>query len=1521
MQSVVALTSLALLKLPLALETLVELSTANVSSGNDSGDAPYLLNVAAVNEVNDILTQAASFCLLNASPTVFAWGILMQTAREIALLNRESREVRQSQRAADRYGTADSSDTDSGDRPASRHKPLRRRSSTGSDTSQQSSYLEEILDRIMDTVLDEDPISYMAKSAVDGSHVFTVITTLAVDFCTPYGAEHDGKSGLKMRRVLLDLIRAALDWIPYQPELILAALAVLTGAERYWELWDRPEGLHDVEPAWFFLNDDSCMQKLYLVALSRFPYESVPFLQLCRAFALCKPAKSDAKLPIWSMLQELDSFTCQLPAGFEAYETIREDEDANYIRLREDLCISSHRVGSPSVQIKKSMRFSRTLTASAQSSNLQELPRGTVGRALSETRPFVVLWHHDYSALEYMGKVLRCASTNENMTTASTSSPLSREVVAEIIDLINTMLLSAARNTAAPDLDLGRSILENASDGLDRNQDVISIVFEIFEDELYRRRKISEVEGPGDILVRCIQFTYALIPFMPDRVWPFLGRSGLLGINDGESLLSSVVISTETVIGRYSFLLGCIRVLEALLADMITHAVSRKIPTKAVARFGAADIMGTGVSHKSMGKIVLGFMRLLVDVLGSTMNWKFLVQEERLEINTRICNIIITILSHCYAVDDSVDVSQKLTAPLAPTAEYLLAVSLSSGGELVFKPLFHIFLEGLNPPSTNLVTKGLSYRTAQVIATLNLSLLLIEVNHLSDRGPTSLEDKLFKAIPIIAKLYAAHECYKSPVVRLVDALVRSIAAADEQPPSLLGRVGQGVATRFLEVLSITDQPFSDSVLSTGIWRLFTAVVSKRQQWLAIFILTGSTPRQAFKDRSSTDKPRHAEPILGIALERLSELEKLRPERAVSVLEFVKTAADNWPWVLPTVEEHPEFSKSISRFLEALGSPSNERDKSNADFNKIQMGAYIVDILAMCAHHTQSTGNLTFSRKLLPSLAYVIQHGVSVPSYNNSLHQNLKRNFESRFTGCSLINFKRTTLTRPALGREFYYDIEIANEMLLFDAAWSGKRNSGFLGEFERANVNMSVVEAQVSLLHSWASLAIELSATLSTDSKFQISMISVISCCLKANIAQSDVKVAVFEKLNQMRAELAFTLLERLVHAKCAAPSIKGILAIAWDTLRNCEADLEIALQNDNAEYYRLLLKILCLALQVHANEVASSGNAGDASPISMLSVAPETTNIVLEIINIVVAHGFRSLVSLLHNSRSLVQPADFGLITALLRTSFSVPGITRNTTHLVTAFADSQTARCASTLLSWSDQIATNNDPIFGELSILFLLEMSSVPALAESLAVDGVLNHICSTNLVNYLRQSKGMGPFDPPIRLYSIWSRGFLPFLLHLLHAVGAPMAAEIAGVLNSFVSQLARASSAFDEETLVPSSNELPKRITLSMASEAQSLAVISGILDSFREAGASAGIVAANIAAVKWDRAQVREDLETWMANREALRQAIVPTSDSEELLLRTKPAKESNEVQNKLEERVIESLKATLSIIGTENDR
>ena len=445
----------------------------------------------------------------------------------------------------------------------------------------------------------------------------------------------------------------------------------------------------------------------------------------------------------------------------------------------------------------------------------------------------------------------------------------------------------------------------------------------------------------------------------------------------------------------------------------------------------------------------------------------------------------------------------------------------------------------------------------------------------------------------------------------------------------------------------------------------------------------------------------------------------------------------------------------------------------------------------------------------------------------------------------------------------------------------------------------------------------ELSGPLATESKFQQIMAVAVSNCLKAN-TENQLPVVIFERLAQSRADLAFTLLQRLLEHKSTEVEVKAILPVAWDTLRRRDPNMGSALSGGDADYYRVLLKILYLALQAHAlssdSESQEDLNASTAQGLTVRSQTRSNVQIGLEILSTVVAQGFRSLTIILHESPTLVHPSDFSLITAILRSVLQIPSLSRNTAHLISAFSDSQTARCAATLLSWADQLATNGDPIYGELSILFLLEMSSVPALAESLAVEGVMAQILSTNLIRVL-QGRAFGPFDQPRRIYSIWSRGVLPLLLNLLHAVGPPIAPEVSAALNQFPNQLARASSTFTSSPRT-SAKDPTGYITLGMASEALTLSLIVTILQTFREAGPSAAVTPSEIEDVKWDKAQVKEEVEGWLQRRGTLSEKIVPSDEKDERWSKQKPVNGAGGNENRLEERVVGEMHGILGILG-----
>ena len=106
----------------------------------------------------------------------------------------------------------------------------------------------------------------------------------------------------------------------------------------------------------------------------------------------------------------------------------------------------------------------------------------------------------------------------------------------------------------------------------------------------------------------------------------------------------------------------------------------------------------------------------------------------------------------------------------------------------------------------------------------------------------------------------------------------------------------------------------------------------------------------------------------------------------------------------------------------------------------------------------------------------------------------------------------------------------------------------------------------------------------------------------------------------------------------------------------------------------------------------------------------------------------------------------------------------------------------------------------------------------------------------------------------------------------------------------------------------------------MAIEAQNLAMIRKILGSFREAGPSAGVDADQINELTWDQTQVKDDIKHWMQRRAAFRSRIVPTNEKEKTWAWLPPLSTANDAENRLEERMLEEMKAILRLLD-DNDR
>lgn len=1043
LQSFVSLTTLAFLKVPVAVPCILERRKPKVFS---SGQEAYFLSKDRIAKITELLLGACTTRMVTATPAAYSWGLILLLLQDLASEDKNTRELEQLNTAVESFQT----DT---------HH-------AGPSRGSEPSLYEDLIDCARPPHINEeqDPLLILTSDQVRDL-AFSTIITLSTK-AGSMSAIDDSLTYCWTRLALLDLIHATILFLPYSPEIVEALLAILNGTPNPLP-WNSTGLLGSgSDPKTTFAKDELFMDRIFRVSRSRFPYETVPFLKLCRALVSPDLVNEDGLPQIVEELENINTYTQSVASDFQGYETIREDENANFVSLTQAL------------PMFESLPHNRILGNEPENALVvhgsSEIPATAIGQVISESKPAVIMWQHEYSCLSYLGSWLEEWSENGGY-----SSGWDPECGTEIIGLLAD-LVASSQNVRAHDSPgtSAKRILEMASDGLSRQGDIISVVLDIFE------RSLQDVGSRGgaiealDLLMACMQFIQEVLRVLPNRVWPFLSRSSFIGSDGKGGVLAAIISAVEIPAGEYPFLLSCIRLFEAAVDDAVSRSVLRKCPGSVSGKSTIASDWSAGIPSHVMRTILLNFTRTVVEIFNSNGNWRFNLPEQQFRISASLASAFDRILYYAYGISDSTKIESKVTGVFSDSAAYILdMLRPRSTTDLPFNAILRLITDGLQTPPT-LHLRYLDLVVDQVSSTLRLSDKLVQAARLAGKSDSLLEEQLFKATPVLAKLYAIHDAYRLPVVSLLDTLVTSASSdADKEPPSLVGHLGADSACLFLDVLAQLDKSLNDKPLLLALWNLLSTFVSKRQQWLAVFILTGASPRQTLKKSDTASGPKmRGVPFLQIALDKLAKIETEDPQVALSLLQFVSRAQENWPWATPHLQKHTQFFNGILQYVSKL--KISTLDVSEQIF-ATRIAAVVTDICAVYlfpfkelirgAPSDKATieRGRKFFTDLIPLVQWLSKDAVEVSAYNASLHANLKKNFEMRYSGCKVADFKRSALEPRTLGREYYYNLGMGQQILSYDFAWAGSRKQGFSEEFERANINLSLVEAQVvSLIHS-----------------------------------------------------------------------------------------------------------------------------------------------------------------------------------------------------------------------------------------------------------------------------------------------------------------------------------------------------------------------------------------------------------------------------------------------------------------------
>ncbi|KAK0900991.1 hypothetical protein LTR02_008842 [Friedmanniomyces endolithicus] len=1532
LQYLASLVSLAMLQLPKAVTRVSKVVNASRRAGArypDLGDKLYIDDEACVKALNKIMYDAARNNFVLAAPAIHAWSLVAKLIRDGAERLRARREK------PDRQGHEDggSSDTETGD------GITRRESSDGAETEIEKRWAWFHQPELEDAR--DDPARYWAVAAVDGMNVYGLIASCSGTVTAAYGAELIFPTALIARERLYELLREGLNLVGYDVSVVDALLAILSPDLPY------KDGQRFGVLATRFLADTEVFRAAILdQATARYPYELSPLLRLCTALCSAKALHSGGPPQVVQILESLQTVTLMVPEHFRSYMLENEDENANALILTEDLAIFSPKRQETFYGESRFLMGREVREAEQEGArNVLLIPAGTPGMVIREDRPMVLTLRHPHSGLEYIGLVLSTLLPgNDLLPSTLGASETDKATAAEIITLITAVLTAALKQQEGPEE--ARFVLGRLGFALHDETDIVAVITNLFELELLAF--IAQETGPGslELCTACADFLAKLTHVSPERVWSFLARSSLVGLSGGASSLAAIVGAVEAQTGSFGFLAACAKLYADCMRDAVAGLVNRKgRSARAGGRFDSPMQGLDSTPERTVGLVLKGYTRAMLDVLRDMGSWRFGVVEEKGVVLRSVVETFERLLRWTYGLDVRAhqvagNQKERMTAALVPAADAILdafAPVAGDGATPLLDMIGATFAEALSVGDDLL---PLVHREALIAQTRSLlrflTRLLQTARTVEPQRALGLANQLLMAMPGLTVLYALDSAWKPDMLMFMTDLVRALACTAADPQPLLSSLSADAAKSFLSVMSDLDRPMRDFDLECDVWTFLTAALESRQQWFSMYLLTGTLPKDCLRTTTTTTNgttDSKAKSLLNHALDELAKITEIVPARAKAMLRFVAAAQRTWVWATVTVRSYADFLKNTLAWMEEVQAPS--RGPKDVDHEvsagEHQAAAYLCDVLVLGLHAGLETGDMTVLNILTTSkLGFLTQHGVSVNAYNRSLHRNLSENLARKFVDVELTDFKRAAGNTADHGGFFTYDYELAETVLGYQAlAWEGngdRRTQGFAAELLRANMNLSLVDAQTNLLRSWGALATTLSECVGIEDAVQDPLIVTVKACLEAN-AEAGMDEPNATEVLQLRANVAFVVLSKLVGGGCAKPGMKELLVRevqgekeqrrrepgAWDLVRMCPVDFDVTTAREDLRYYRTLLQIQFLAIRPHAYIPLTKPVKGDGKA----SLSAENASVLVDLVAKTVIPGFRALCGNLHaEDMAIASPADFSLIIALLQAVLAVQGIGIAHLPLATAIADSSLVRGALSLYSWADQLAEvmDDDPIYGEVAMTTLVALSGIPQVAEQMALQGVLLQLSGAKLSNYFRKPGGKGQWDEPVGLFAvIWTEGFLPLCLNLLSAVGPAIAGEVSAFLNSFPEQLKRAEEAFRSEG--PESYGRRRQqhsgdVTLGLVREAQALVLITLTLQSDLARAAAEGITATDVAPLRYDLENARQEVGKLARSQRSLADKVVAVNERELVLLG------SDSHDNELLRRVAEGVRGVMRCFG-----
>lgn len=1492
-QSLGSFVSVALLNLASTIASLNE-TASSPQSRHQSRVSEYFNEIESVHEYNEILVNHATLGNVQAGPAILAWAIIVHEIWTLGNTIKEARESHHAQKAIEGVSTLD---TATG------------RRSSGSSASIQQSIFEDLLDRISMGNSQEDPSSALLDAAIDQCHVFDYVTHLSESKDDPLSI-----LAAYQLQILQELVTVSQSFLGYTPELVSAQLGLLSNTS------GDVSKKRPYDPAVDFVEDKLLLAGFYDVSAARFPYECLAFLQFSRALAKADIFSDQGVHYVEFRLRNLTTFTQAAVKGVQ-YKIIREDESDSFVALEKPVNMLDL------TQNKLLAYSSRDITSSSV------LPADTVGQVISDpdTLVKIIKWELKYSCLSYIGQLLELRymrSLQSCLSPLDDQQAVVSESIGLIADLLSSILQKAAEGEATEEVRQHCiAILEESSSQLQSAGSIESLVFEILEQELQAFRQRSVATFDCSILLSCLDFVIVLSKIQPHVVWSGINRTSLLGRHSTSTYILGIVSAVEVPTRAFGFLAKCAELYQSLVQLSLRSYRYDFSMSDAATSIGRRSMLPTTLRTQTL--TLSTSTEIMFNAFQEMSEWLFRSAEQRSHIGSLILNTFSDIIRYAFDVGQGFDLNSSVTNPFIESAKFIISSFRDpSFDNAAISPVVRCFVTGHHQTPTS---SHVDFSELHLESALSLATILIRFGDLEGAQLTSAELHIFNSMPSLIRLLLTRKALRRQCLRLMRAILTSIER--QKPTSLLGHLGSASCIDLLHVIRHIDQESQSFEERSELWKVLALLVNDSQQWLATVVLTGTAPDGIKRTKREDVRTRQfrGRTFLSIAIEELTNVRNLSQAVAIPMLDFVLEAQQNWSRVTEDVESSSGLVSKLSSFVSHSGwGQSGETDLANWNL----IAARVTDISNHHLHFAKAARDVNDVKAFIPLLEWLTSNAVEVSLYKSSLHANLKRNFSLKYTGLSTLDIKRMGLTEQEYGPNFYYDIDYADKLLAIDPHWRGKNvqsaDQSFTAEFRKANTNLSVVDSELKLLASLQRLCVDHCRSFAQERECQKTLARLVQVCLQSN-ARAYPTESIFDSLFQTRLDLSVALLGELLSAGAKGEEFYELLEPAWNAVRFRNGSYEQAFINNDLPYWRSTLYTLFMAVQFHVRrKIKATTIPGTSNAIIPIA---STNTTFLEITTDIIAKGFESVVGALQDQKlnkkksssddnNLVGPRDVTLLLMLAQAILRLPTVSQFAAEMSARIVNSGLLSSCLLLYSWSHLLTRpdlDNQPRYADFCVQLLASLSSLPSVAERLAVEGVLSRLMTSKTTESLqRVPGGLSHVDSRpggAFLYRIWAGGMLPLCVNLLHGVGGAIAGEISIFLNQFPNQLARASTSF---MLAPQARaEGTDVLTLTVASEAATLALISYILSSYRDAGASAAVDPITVLPLKgYDehRKAISEDIRDVLALKADIRRRMTVPADERE------SSWQNSKGGDKLDEKIVTELRMALAALGRNDD-